>query len=93
MRHVVKESPLDVEREGDAWRVRGRRAERAVATTDMESEEAVELLQRRLIGMGVERMLAAAGAVRGDEVRIGDTAFDFEPEAPVGEGDPERVQT
>ncbi|HEV2757870.1 MAG TPA: GTPase ObgE [Actinomycetota bacterium] len=93
VRHVVKESPLEVAREGDAWRVRGRRAERAVATTDMESEEAVELLQRRLIGMGVERMLAAAGAVRGDEVRIGDTAFDFEPEAAAGEDDPERVET
>jgi GTP-binding protein len=96
VRHVVKESPLEVEREGDAWRVRGRRAERAVATTDMESDEAVDLLQRRLIGMGVERMLAAAGAVRGDEVRIGDTAFDFEPEgspdAVTGE-DPAGVET
>ncbi|HEX2195569.1 MAG TPA: GTPase ObgE, partial [Actinomycetota bacterium] len=86
VRHVVKESPLEVEREDGGWRVRGRRAERAVATTDMESEEAVELLQRRLIGMGVERMLSAAGAVRGDEVRIGDVEFEFEPEgAPVDE--------
>lgn len=96
VRHVVRESPLEVEREDDAWRVRGRRAERAVATTDMESDEAVELLQRRLIGMGVERMLAAAGAVRGDEVRIGDTAFDFEPEGSFdgsGEGDPAGVET
>ena len=80
VRHVVKDSPLEVSREDEAWRVRGRRAERAVATTDMENEEAVELLQRRLIGMGVERMLAAAGAARGDEVRIGDVAFEFEPE-------------
>ncbi|MDQ3916770.1 MAG: GTPase ObgE [Actinomycetota bacterium] len=95
VRHVVKDSPLEVARDGDAWRVRGRRAERAVATTDMDSEEAVELLQRRLIGMGVERMLAAAGAVRGDEVRIGDTAFDFEPEGSfdAGEDDPAGVET
>ena len=103
VRHVVKESPLEVQREGDAWRVRGRRAERAVATTDMESEEAVDLLARRLIGMGVERMLQAAGAVRGDEVRIGDTVFDFEPEGADGpprrdaqdksEDDPAGVET
>lgn len=86
VRHVVKESPLEVAREDDAWRVRGRRAERAVATTDMDSEEAVELLQRRLIAMGVERMLAAAGAVRGDEVRIGDAAFEFEPEGTPASG-------
>ena len=30
--------------------------------------------------MGVERALADAGAKRGDEVRIGDIAFEFEPE-------------
>lgn len=93
VRHVVKESPLEVAREDGGWRVRGRRAERAVATTDMESEEAVELLQRRLIAMGVERMLAAAGAVRGDDVRIGDVEFEFEPEGePVGAED-EGVET
>jgi GTP-binding protein len=93
VRHVVKESPLEVEREDGAWRVRGRRAERAVATTDMDSEEAVELLQRRLIGMGVERMLAAAGAVRGDEVRIGDAAFEFEPEGAAPEDDRAGAET
>ena len=37
------------------------------------------VLQRRLAKEGVERQLAAAGAVRGDEVRIGDRAFDFLP--------------
>ncbi|MFN2595189.1 MAG: Obg family GTPase CgtA, partial [Actinomycetota bacterium] len=70
--------------EGDAWRVTGLRAERAVATTDIDNEEALARLQRRLISMGVERLLSAAGARRGEEVRIGDNAFDFEPE---GEAD------
>ena len=93
VRHVVKESPLEVERENGGWRVRGRRAERAVATTDMESDEAVELLQRRLIAMGVERMLAAAGARRGDEVRIGDAAFEFEPEGTPTDEDGQSVET
>ncbi|MGI8774169.1 MAG: GTPase ObgE [Actinomycetota bacterium] len=80
VRHVVPEEPIEIRREDDAWRVTGRRAERSVGTTDMYDEEAVERLQRRLITLGVERKLTAAGAKRGDEVRIGDAAFDFEPE-------------
>jgi len=69
-----------VQREDSAWRVRGRLPERAVATTDMDNDEAVARLQRKLISMGVERALTTAGATTGDEVRIGAVAFDFEPE-------------
>jgi len=80
VRHVVYDEPISVVREDKAWRVRGGRVERAVATTDLDNEEALTRLQRRLISMGVERELSAAGARTGDEVRIGDAAFDFEPE-------------
>jgi GTP-binding protein len=80
VRHVVREEPMKVVREDSAWRVTGRRPERAVVTTDMENEEAVERLGRRLISMGVEHELKLAGATEGDEVRIGDVAFNFEPE-------------
>jgi GTPase len=80
IRHVVREDPIRVEREGAAWRVRGRRPERAVDATDMDNAEAVERLQRRLISMGVEKALAQAGAVEGDEVLIGEMEFNFEPE-------------
>ncbi len=80
VRHVVKEDPVRVSREDEAWRVRGKRAERAIAVTDFENEEAIERLQRRLVAMGVERMLEEAGAVEGDEVRIGEVNFDFQPE-------------
>jgi GTP-binding protein len=79
VRHVIREDPIRIEREGDAWRVWGRRPERAVASTDMDNEEAVIRLQRRLITIGVERMLADTGARSGDEVRIGAIAFDFQP--------------
>jgi GTP-binding protein len=80
VRHVVRADPIRVEREGTAWRVRGLRAERAVATSDLDNDESVRRLQRRLVAMGVESALAAAGARAGDEVRIGDSVFDFEPE-------------
>jgi GTP-binding protein len=80
IRHVVREDPIRVAREGESWRVRGRRAERAVEATDMDNAEAVERLQRRLISMGVEKALAEAGAKEGDEVLISEMEFNFEPD-------------
>lgn len=80
VRHIVREEPLAVSKEDHAWRVTGTRVQRAVERTDMSNEEAVERLQRRLIGMGVERRLEEAGATKGDDVRIGDIEFTFEPE-------------
>ncbi|HEY7876267.1 MAG TPA: GTPase ObgE [Actinomycetota bacterium] len=80
VRHVVRDEPTRIERENGAWRVTGRGPERAVITTDIDNEEAVARLQRRLVQMGVEKMLEQAGAKEGDEVRIGEVAFDFQPE-------------
>jgi GTP-binding protein len=80
VRTIVRPETIDVEKEDGAWRVKGSRPERAVAVTDLDNEEAVLRMQRRLIAMGVERLLESAGAVEGDEVRIGEAAFDFEPE-------------
>ncbi len=79
VRHVVRDQPLLVEREGDAWRVRGTRPERVVAATDLFNEEAAQRLGRKLIAMGVEDALERAGAKPGDEIRIGESVFDFEP--------------
>ena len=86
VRHVVSDDPLRVEREGDGWRVRGTEAERAVSMTDVDNEDAVGRLQRKLISMGVERALSRAGARWGDEVRIGSTSFEFEPEGEEPQG-------
>ena len=69
-----------VRREGERFRVVGRHVERWVADTDMDDAEEVAALQRRLVKEGVERALARAGAVRGDEVVIGSMAFEFLPE-------------
>ena len=91
VRHVVREEPIVVKREGDAWTVTGRSAERAVSTTDMDNPEAVVRLQRRLISLGVERKLTQAGALAGDEVRIGAVAFDFQPEDSARGAEPTRT--
>ncbi len=69
-----------VEREGAAWRVEGVAAERAVGFADLTMPEAAELAARRLSRLGVDDALEAAGAVRGDEVRIGDLSFEFLPD-------------
>ena len=69
-----------VKREGERFRVVGRHVERWVVETDFEDPAEVVSLQNRLKREGVERRLAAAGAKRGDEIVIGDRAFEFFPE-------------
>jgi GTP-binding protein len=73
-----------VRREGDAFRVVGRGVERAVAETDLDDARQVVALQKRLIKEGVERQLEAMGARAGDEVRIGEQAFEFIPAGEEG---------
>jgi len=87
VRHIVRDDPLEVRRHNESWLVNSRRVEKAVAITNMDNEESVERLQKKLIGMGVERELARAGAKRGDDVVIGSVSFTFEPEGTEEEGD------
>lgn len=75
-----------VTRDGDRFRVVGRGVERWVAETDMDDPAKVARLQRRLVREGVERQLAAAGARRGDEVVIGNVAFEFLPDEEIADG-------
>jgi GTP-binding protein len=81
VRHVSHPEAIKVAREGDGWRVSGSEAERAVAMANLDNDESVSRLQRKLISIGVERALEDAGASSGDEVRIGEVAFEFEPES------------
>jgi GTPase len=81
VRHVSHPEAITVAREGDGWRVIGSEAERAVAMANLDNDESVSRLQRKLISIGVERALEDAGANSGDEVRIGEAAFEFEPES------------
>lgn len=73
-----------VRREGDRFRVAGRGVERWVAETDFDDPRKVVALQRKLVKEGIERQLAAMGARRGDEVVIGEKAFEFFPERERG---------
>jgi GTP-binding protein len=70
------------------YEVRGSKPERWVRQTDFRNDEAVGFLADRLAKLGVEDKLFEAGAVAGDEVRIGDprnaVVFDWEPTLTTG---------
>jgi GTP-binding protein len=70
---------FEVTREGAGWRVSGLAAERAVAMADLTVPEAADLVARRLSRLGVDAALQDAGALTGDEVRIGELSFEFTP--------------
>ena len=74
--------------EGVFFEVRGAKPERWVKQTDFNNDEAVGFLADRLAKLGVETGLMKAGAVAGDEVRIGDprnaVVFDWEPTLMTG---------
>ncbi|MCE2766489.1 MAG: GTPase ObgE [Fimbriimonadaceae bacterium] len=62
------------------YRVVGKRLERMIAMTDLESRDAVRYLQRRLERIGVIEKLRKAGIEEGDSVSIGEFEFDFTDE-------------
>lgn len=77
LRPAEDESAFTVEREGEHWRVRGRRVERIAAMTPFTVPEAAARFQRQLAAMGVFRALERAGIERGDMVRIGEHELEW----------------
>lgn len=69
-----------VTRHGEEWLVAGRAAERAVNLDDLTSPQAADFAAMRLARIGVDEALSAAGAQPGDDVRIGDLVFTFDPD-------------
>jgi GTP-binding protein len=59
------------------FEVSGGDIERVVIMTDLDNEDAVRYLHRRLEQMGVIRRLRELGARDGDKVKIGEVQLDF----------------
>jgi GTP-binding protein len=69
-----------VERTGEgAFRVTGDPVERLIARHDLDNEDALVHVERRLHRMGVVRALEAAGFEPGDDVEIGGVVFELDP--------------
>jgi GTPase len=69
----------EVVREDEAFRIAGRGVEMLVARHDLTNLEALGYLEQRLREIGAIAVLARAGFTPGDEVRIGDEAFELDP--------------
>jgi len=71
------ESAFTVEREGEGWRVSGKRVERVAQMTNWDYYEAALRFQRILEAMGVSQALLEAGVQVGDPVMIGETELSW----------------
>jgi len=70
-----------VEQVGEgSFKVSGRGIERLVARYDLENDDALAYLERRLRGIGVIEALVEKGFEPGDEVEIAGVAFDLDTE-------------
>jgi GTP-binding protein len=67
-----------VEHENGGYVVSGEGVERLALKTDWGNREGVERFQYELEKIGVVGALRRAGAEPGDEIRIGETVFDFQ---------------
>jgi GTP-binding protein len=70
-----------VQREGEGYRVTGRRIERLAAQTNFDNPESAERFQRDLAKLGVERELQRAGVNAGDTVHIGGVELEWDDES------------
>ena len=66
----VDPNVFSIEREGDAWRVRGKKIERLISMTNFAQPDALYRIQRVLSASGIANSLMAAGVQEGDVVRI-----------------------
>ena len=75
---TAPDAEIAVKKEGKAFRITGRAAERAAALTNVDTPEGMAVLRQRLTRLGVERMLQRGGAAAGDLVRVGEAEFAWE---------------
>jgi GTP-binding protein len=72
---------FSVQREGEGYRVVGRRIERLAAQTNFDNPESAERFQRDLARLGVERELVRAGVIAGDSVHFGNVELEWDDES------------
>lgn len=60
-----------------AFQVKGQKVERLVAMTNLEHQDGIVYLARKLKNLGVDEALRQKGATDGDDVVIGDFSFEF----------------
>jgi GTP-binding protein len=77
-RPTEDEDTFEIVKEGERFRLRGRRLQRAAAMTDWYNEEAVTRFQRILKAMGIVEALKGAGIKAGDTVVIDDYEWEWE---------------
>jgi GTPase len=77
IRPEVEDEAFTIEREGEGWRVRGKRIERIAAMTYWEFEATSRRFQRILDSMGISEALLEAGVREGDTVFIGDEELEW----------------
>lgn len=76
---IVRSEPLKVRRDmsGTGWVVSGPELEELVSRFDPTNREAVAYLQHHFKSLGVNKLLARAGARDGEEVQIGGAVFEY----------------
>ena len=80
-----------INRVDEEWVVTGRAAARAVNLDDLTNPEAADLVSKRLVATGIDGALRDAGAEPGDDVRIGDLVFTYDPDAAEGEDEDDEL--
>ncbi len=80
--HRLESGPdvFSVQRDGEGYRVVGRRVERLAAQTNFDNPESAQRFQRDLAKLGVERELNRAGVIAGDTVFIGTVELEWDDE-------------
>jgi GTPase len=84
--HRPLREDFTIRRDDGEWVVEGIAAIRATNLSDLTEPEAAAYVSSRLVRSGIVGGLVAAGAERGDDVRIGSIVFTFDPDI----DDPER---
>ena len=74
------EAPFVIERIAQGFRIGGKRIQQAVRMTNLDNDEAVRYLHRKLRRMGVFKALKRMGAEDGQTIAIEDIEFEYHPD-------------